>query len=709
MALQLSRREVEDLRSSLDRAIYRTIGKSDSSLLSTVSSCLTSGYERRKIIDKISAHIDSKKASKLADKVLALAQELVSSGKAPKRKHDENREKDKEKEVKRSRHEEKHEKNDDKRDRDKEELKEKKVENLIELPLIMPGGETIGSKMAGLSADKIKLMMANAQKEIEERKRTLMALKGEPRNVTAAAATAQQIKVQMQQNNAIPPPSVIKPVLYSKPATMPLSAEELEKQRKIAELQARIQRKLAGGALGPAGSTGPAPLILDREGRTIDTSGKRVQLTHVAPTLKANIRAKRREEFRAQLSGQVTEPVGEAAWVDDRVASKPPTRVKRALRFHEPGKFTQMAERLRMKAQLEKLQNEISQIARKTGISSATKLALLAADVPDSDRVPDIEWWDSVILMTPEERETKRKRGKAVTSADERSDTQRVEACNIGDDDIVDNVNEDAITNLVEHPQQLRAPTEPLKPTYMPVFLTKKERKKLRRQSRREAWKEEQEKVRLGLEAPPEPKLRISNLMRALGTEAVQDPTAIEARVREQIAKRQKTHQDANQARALTKDQKREKVDRKIREDTSMGVHVAVYRVKDLFECASAKFKVEVNAQQLHMTGFVLLHRGCCVVVTEGGPKQHAKYKRLMLERIKWEEEMVKDADGGEVPNACHLVWEGVTARRAFGDIKFKVMPTEKQARELFQKHGVEHYWDLAYSGAVLGAGAEEP
>uniref|UniRef100_A0A2H1WFX0 SFRICE_031312 n=1 Tax=Spodoptera frugiperda TaxID=7108 RepID=A0A2H1WFX0_SPOFR len=53
---------------------------------------------------------------------------------------------------------------------------------------------------------------------------------------------------------------------------------------------------------------------------------------------------------------------------------------------------------------------------------------------------------------------------------------------------------------------------------------------------------------------------RISNLMRALGTEAVQDPTAIEAKVREQIAKRQKTHLEANKARALTKDQKREKV-----------------------------------------------------------------------------------------------------------------------------------------------------
>lgn len=54
----------------------------------------------------------------------------------------------------------------------------------------------------------------------------------------------------------------------------------------------------------------------------------------------------------------------------------------------------------------------------------------------------------------------------------------------------------------------------------MPVFLTKKERKKLRRQNRREAFKE-QEKIRLGLEPSPEPKLRISNFIRVSGTEAV--------------------------------------------------------------------------------------------------------------------------------------------------------------------------------------------
>jgi U4/U6 small nuclear ribonucleoprotein PRP3 len=71
-------------------------------------------------------------------------------------------------------------------------------------------------------------------------------------------------------------------------------------------------------------------------------------------------------------------------------------------------------------------------------------------------------------------------------------------------------------------------------------MLTKLERKKLRRQTRNEAQKETQEKIRLGLQPPPEPKVRMANLMRVLGNEAVQDPTKVEAHVRAQMAKRQK-------------------------------------------------------------------------------------------------------------------------------------------------------------------------
>ena len=126
-----------------------------------------------------------------------------------------------------------------------------------------------------------------------------------------------------------------------------------------------------------------------------------------------------------------------------------------------------------------------------------------------------------------------------------------------------------------------------------------------------------------------------------------------------------------------------------------------MFRVKNLTNPAK-KFKVETNAKQLFMTGCVVLYEDVNVVVVEGGPKQLKKYKQLMLNRIKWEEETLKDKDGQDIDNKCHLVWEGETKARHFGDVKFKQCPTESFAREFFKNAGVEHYWDLAYSGAVL-------
>jgi U4/U6 small nuclear ribonucleoprotein PRP3 len=143
------------------------------------------------------------------------------------------------------------------------------------------------------------------------------------------------------------------------------------------------------------------------------------------------------------------------------------------------------------------------------------------------------------------------------------------------------------------------------------------------------------------------------------------------------------------------------------------------------------KFKVESNCKQLLMTGCVVLHKETNVVVVEGGPKQQKKFRQLMLSRIKWHEEKVTkpgigdkpapkqadnndddDKDDDEVEeghpgadmNKCVLVWEGVTKERSFGEMQFKFCPTESFARDFFKKRGVEHYWDLAYSGTILEA-----
>ena len=53
-------------------------------------------------------------------------------------------------------------------------------------------------------------------------------------------------------------------------------------------------------------------------------------------------------------------------------------------------------------------------------------------------------------------------------------------------------------------------------------------------------------------------------------------------------------------------------------------------------------------------------------------------------------------------------MFQGTTQNRSFGEIKFKVCPTESFAREQFKKVNAEQYWDLAFSGAVLETTSED-
>ena len=55
-------------------------------------------------------------------------------------------------------------------------------------------------------------------------------------------------------------------------------------------------------------------------------------------------------------------------------------------------------------------------------------------------------------------------------------------------------------------------------------------------------------------------------MMRVLDSAAVADPTKVERHVREQMAKRQKKHEQDNLARKLTDEQKREKKIKKLQE-----------------------------------------------------------------------------------------------------------------------------------------------
>lgn len=318
----LSRKELEELKPSIDKTVYKVLGSNDASVINATIYCLSSGYDWRKTADKLSSYLDSKKATRLSEKIFDLIEDVKH--KSRKRNYEEPKERERGKDVKRtktsgSKFEEKYE------EREKELDKEKEIRER----------EKAIMEKAKLSSNKIKEMMENAQKQIEERKKSLDSLPSKAGTVNIS-------------NINIPTPSI-----YGIPTGL-LNRGDADKARKIAQLQAQIKSKLSSGILNnvviqmPVPSK-PTPLILDEEGRTVDKTGKAVQLTHVAPTLKANIRAKKREQFRAQLTDKIAEETGESKFFDNRISLKPSLRNKRSLRFHEPGKFQQLAERLRMK------------------------------------------------------------------------------------------------------------------------------------------------------------------------------------------------------------------------------------------------------------------------------------------------------------------------------------------------------------------------
>ncbi|CAD5233531.1 unnamed protein product [Bursaphelenchus xylophilus] len=376
---------------------------------------------------------------------------------------------------------------------------------------------------------------------------------------------------------------------------------------------------------------------------------------------------------------------------DPRVSLRSANRPrKRGFQFVEQGQYSKQAQIERAQAKLAQLQNNVSKVAKNTGISAAVKMAIATPSGAEAhDDLPDIEWWDKVLL--------------------DDGNYDSVPSKDIACDQRYGN----KITDLIEHPVQLKPPDAALNNVPIKAHLTKKEMKKLRRMNRKEVQREETEKIRLGLKKAPEPKVKMANLMRVLGNDAIQDPTKMENYVRDQVAERLKKHEQSNLDRKLTKEQKGDKKRRKIMEDTSIQVYVAVYKILSLAN-AKKRFKVEANANQLQMTGIIVSVDGMNVVVVEGGPKQQKFYKNLLLNRIKWSEEMVgqrrgvanEDEEGQR--NECTLIWEGVVPSRNFSDPPQIIRATDhKSARDVFLKHGVPHYWDHCFSQSVLLDSAE--
>ncbi|NXE85367.1 PRPF3 protein, partial [Cochlearius cochlearius] len=683
--MSLSKRELDELKPWIEKTVKRVLGFSEPTVVTAALNCVGKGMDKKKAADHLKPFLDDS-TLRFVDKLFEAVEEGRSS-----RHSKSNSDRNRKRELKDVFGD------DSEVSKESSGVKKRRIPRFEEVedePEVIPGPPSESPGM--LTKLQIKQMMEAATRQIEERKKQLSFI---------SPPTPQPKISSSSQSERLPIGNTIQP---SQAATFMNDA--IEKARKAAELQARIQAQLAlkPGLIGNANMVGlanlhamgiappkvelkdqtkPTPLILDEQGRTVDATGKEIELTHRMPTLKANIRAVKREQFKQQLKEKPSEDMESNTYFDPRVSITPAQRQKRTFKFHEKGKFEKIAQRLRTKAQLEKLQAEISQAARKTGIHTSTKLALITPKKELKEgEIPEIEWWDSYII--PNGLDFK---GGTSSKRDEYF----------------------GITNLVEHPAQLNPPG-----CEQSSGLTWVRSHRSRFMSLQQClvfvlYRYGKPPCPRGASHSPSPvslAVRISNLMRVLGTEAVQDPTKVEAHVRAQMAKRQKAHEEANAARKLTAEQRKAKKVKKLKEDVSQGVHIAVYRVRNLSNPAK-KFKIEANAGQLYLTGVVVLHKDVNVVVVEGGPKAQKKFKRLMLHRIKWDEQTSNtkgedddesDEESVKKTNKCSLVWEGTAKDRSFGEMKFKQCPTENMAREHFKKHGAEHYWDLALSESVL-------
>ena len=352
------------------------------------------------------------------------------------------------------------------------------------------------------------------------------------------------------------------------------------------------------------------------------------------------------------LSGPSLEEVKENPYFDPSLGPKtaiPRGRVSRQLIFNQKGKYIQQAMALRKQAALEDMKRRIAEQSRKAGMM----------DDIESEKVfivsepPEIEWWDEGLVSGTNYSEIASPGGLKIDSSDS------------------------VVTAYIQHPVALEPPQEKKAPAPKPMYLTPQEQKKLRRQRRMAELKEQQMKVRLGLEPAAPPKVKESNLMRVLGEEAVKDPTAVEARVKREIAERHQKHMDANEERKLTKEERHEKLATQQANDAAKGIYCTVYRVENLAN-GRHRFQISKNAEQQALTGVCILHPKFCLVIVEGGQHSIKKYKQLMTNRIHWTENsgsnstregnrealaawLQAEDEKGEIKdlslNTCTLVW----------------------------------------------------
>lgn len=494
--------------------------------------------------------------------------------------------------------------------------------------------------------------------------------------------------------------------------------------------------------------------IMDSEGRLLDERGNilpskvfgNLNKPAILSTLKIN--QKKEQEGRLKelkkthkLNYAQIKKMKESKFFDptlEMLTKKKDNKRKMAFNFIQQGTFSNFRQNLeeRKNKQIEIKNNDnntdnsekkVKSFVKNSTLPTTTKITL-KAEVKlflTKNVIPDCEWWDLPYLKS-EKKSFSPYWFKDPSNGEYYH--QIPETINKEDFKFNPNIFQiEKINHYIQHPVPIKNENiEKLNKIQLPTFLTKKERKRLRKIRRQTKEKEKQELIKLGLRKPDPPKLKFNNFMNILGEDAIQDPSRVEKEVKKAYEERIRKMLEDNEKRKLTKEQKAQKIRRKFDRDIKKECRACLFRIEDLTN-PSIKFKIIKNCKQLYLTGICLKYCGDGAssrpvpnfLYVEGGPLAIKKLKNLLLRRIKWDkllnknnnqtagndnDENNEDEDeeliDGEYRKTtkCVLLWEGTIKKRLFEKWKMFDIFSENDAKNYLKEKGLDSFFTYALS-----------
>ncbi|KAJ7905100.1 small nuclear ribonucleoprotein hPrp3 [Mycena leptocephala] len=356
----------------------------------------------------------------------------------------------------------------------------------------------------------------------------------------------------------------------------------------------------------------------------------------------------------------------------------PKDRSSRNFRFNPKGKYVALGNQMRQDNQLEALKQRIAESARKAGLDGDMGIERGIKHVYSSyvlaSPASGSRWWDQPLLPN-----------------------KRYADVELGVGNLNIRTADSPITIYIQHPIPIPAPETKIR----------LEQKKMRKLKRAADLQDKRDRVAMASYPPTRRKVRLTS-------DAVQDPTRVEARIRREVAMRKHGHEKMNAERKLTDEQRREKVETKKAEEDKRGSTALIKNLSD----RAHRFKVRKNAEQLNLTGLCIFNPHFSMVYVEGAAKFIKKYKRLMMDRIAWTEaarprggeEVVlenpnpdgEDGEGGP-PKRARVIGRqqvlfgvgGMLRDRSFSEFNARSCPTDGAAKELLGEK-LKGYWDQA-------------